>query len=131
MTYPRDRREPSPSRFYRDPANGRILGVCAGAADYFDVSPGTVRIAAIIGLFFFTIPTVVAYFAAGMLIDAKPEHLYASGEQEEFWREMRTEPSRTASNLSHKFRGIERRIRAAEAYVTSSEFKLNRDFNKL
>jgi hypothetical protein len=35
------------------------------------------------------------------------------------------------SDISQKFREIERRIRAAEAHVTSSEFKLKGDFRDL
>lgn len=125
------KRRHSPNRLYRDPENGHVMGVCAGVADYFDISTTTTRLIAIFGLIFFTVPTVVAYFAAAMIVDVKPDQLYASREQEDFWREMRTEPSHTASNLSHKFRDIERRLREAEAHVTSSEFKLNRDFKNL
>ncbi|OHC75654.1 MAG: hypothetical protein A3G18_00410 [Rhodospirillales bacterium RIFCSPLOWO2_12_FULL_58_28] len=132
MTYAgKYNRDPSPTRLYRDPANGHLMGVCAGIADYFDISPSTVRVIAVISLVFFTVPTAIAYFAAGMMLEAKPATLYASREQEDFWREMRTEPVHTASNLKHKFRDIERRIREAEAYVTSSEFKLNRDISNL
>jgi phage shock protein C len=124
-------REPSPIRFYRDPANGPFLGVCAGIADYFDVPPMAVRLGAVFGLFFFTLPTIVAYLLAGVLVDAKPAELYANEQQEEFWRRVRVEPGQTVGDLGRKFRDIERRIRNAEAYVTSSEFKLNRDFKEL
>ena len=122
---------PSPGRFYRDSEGGLLLGVCAGIADYFGFAPFAVRVAAVFGLFFFTVPTVVAYGIAGMLLEKKPQHLYASREEEDFWRRVRVEPGHTVSELRHRFRDIERRIRAAEAYVTSSEFKLNRDIGEL
>ena len=69
--------------------------------------------------------------AAGYFLKPKPDGLYSSGEEETSWRQGRLDPSRMASDLRHKFRDIERRIREAEAYVTSSEFKLKRDFDDL
>ena len=38
----------NPNLLYRDPRNGRIMGVCAGIADYFDVRPGFVRLMTVI-----------------------------------------------------------------------------------
>ena len=127
----RPHREPSPIRFYRDPDNGPFLGVCAGIADYFDVPSMAVRLGAVFGLLFFTLPTVIAYVLAGVLVDRKPAELYANEDQEAFWRKVRVEPNQTVGDLGRKFRDIERRIRNTEAYVTSSEFKLNRDFREL
>lgn len=121
----------SPNRLYRDRQHGIILGVCAGIADYLGISPLAVRIAALIGLFVFTVPVFFAYFIAAMLIPRKPEHLYASGEEEEFWRAVRTEPTQTVRELRHKFREIERRLRLMEGWITSREFKLNREFRDL
>ena len=121
----------SPNRLYRDPENGVIRGICAGIADYFGISVIPIRVAAVIGLIFFFIPVVIAYFAMGYFLKPKPTGLYASEDEEAFWRRTRIDPSRTVSEIQQKFRGIERRIRDAEAYVTSSEFRLNRDFNEL
>ena len=121
----------SPNRLYKDPENGMLMGVCAGIADYFGVAPAGVRIAAVIALFLFTVPIFLGYILAGFLLKAKPAGLYASPEEEDFWRRTRVDPRRTVSDISQKFREIERRIRAAEAHVTSSEFKLKRDFREL
>lgn len=121
----------SPNRLYRDRQRGLILGVCAGIADYLGVSPLLVRFAALIGLFMFSVPTVLAYFVAAALIERKPENLYLSGPEEEFWRSVRTEPRQTVGELRHKFREIERRLRAMEGWITSREFKLNREFRDL
>jgi hypothetical protein len=62
---------------------------------------------------------------------AQAEYLYSSREEEAFWRSVRLEPSRTAHDLLRKFQELERRLRAAEARVTSSEFKLRREFKDL
>ena len=121
----------SPNRLYRDRQRGVILGVCAGIADYFGISPLMVRIATLIGLFVFTVPVFFAYFIAAMLIPRKPETLYTSGKEEQFWRAVRTEPTQTVRELRHKFREIERRLRLMEGWVTSREFKLNREFRDL
>jgi len=121
----------SPNKLYRDPRKGMILGVCAGIADYFGITPLPVRLLAVVALFVFTVPTFLAYFIAAALIPRRPPDLYASGEEEEFWRSVRTEPTQTVRELRHRFREMERRLRAMESWVTSREFKLNREFRDL
>lgn len=128
--YSTDRRQ-SPNRLYRDRRRGKLLGVCAGIADYFGFNRTVVRLAAVFGLVLFTVPTVIAYIAAGLLVPVQPRDMYANADEEVFWREVRTEPGGTARTLRHKFRDQDRRLAAIEAYVTSSEFKLNRDIADL
>ena len=57
---------------YRDRENGWIFGVCAGIADRFNFSIATLRIIAVVCLFLFFWPTVLAYVFATLLIRAKP-----------------------------------------------------------
>jgi phage shock protein C len=116
---------------YRDTRRAWLAGVCAGLADYFGVSAGLVRFLTFMSALFFTMPAVFGYFIATLVLKRKPEHLYASREEEIFWRSVRLEPSRTARDLLRKFQDLERRLRAAEARVTSSEFKLRRQFKDL
>jgi phage shock protein C len=123
--------EPSWRRLYRNPKRGWIAGVCAGLADYVGLSPGVVRLVTVVLLFAFTLPTLVAYAIAAMVLERRPEGMQASREEEAFWRSVRLEPSRTARDLTRKFQDMERRLRAAEAKVTSSEFKLRRQFRDL
>ncbi|HLT91341.1 MAG TPA: PspC domain-containing protein [Woeseiaceae bacterium] len=75
-----------PRRFYRDRENGWLFGVCAGIADYFDVSAVVVRVIAVVGLFLFFWPTVLAYAAATLLFRAKPLTWYGRCHEYEFWR---------------------------------------------
>jgi len=131
MTYEHMPREPSWRRLYRNPRRGWIAGVCAGIADYFGVSAGLVRLLTVISLIAFTLPTFAAYVIAALVLERRPENLQASREEEAFWRSVRLEPSRTAHDLTRKFQDMERRLRAAEAKVTSSEFKLRRQFRDL
>ena len=121
----------SRQRLYRDGRRAWLAGVCAGIADYFGVSVGLVRFLTFLSAIFFTMPTVFGYLVAALVLRRKPEHLYASGEEEAFWRGVRLEPSRTAHDLVRKFEELERRLRAAEARVTSSEFRLRRQFKDL
>ncbi len=125
-----DRRR-SPNRFYRDRRHGKLFGVCAGIAEYFGFNRTMVRLVALLGLFAFTVPTVIAYIAAGLLVPVQPRDMYASRDEAVFWREVRTEPGGTTRGLRHKFRDQERRLAAIEAYVTSREFRLNRDIADL
>jgi len=109
----------NPVRFYRDRRNGRLMGVCAGLADYFGLSiRGTRIVFVIIALMSGFTPIFVAYLVLGFILPEKPADLYDESEQEEFWRDVRTNPAATAHNLRQKFRDLERRLRAAEAHIT-------------
>jgi phage shock protein C len=132
MTWsPRDRQRPSWGRLYRDGRRAWLAGVCAGIADYFGLNPCLVRALIVASAVFFTFPTVVAYIIAAFALPRRPAEMYDSPEEEAFWRSVRLEPGRTAHDLSRKFQELERRLRAAEARVTSSEFKLRRQFRDL
>ncbi len=122
---------PRPSRLYRNTGRGKIFGVCAGLADYFGVSVFMVRIFAVISLFVFTMPTLVCYLLAALLINKAPEYHYESDAEKEFWRQVRVKPSESLSRLRHRYREQEQRIRNMEAFVTSSEAKLHRAFRDL
>lgn len=126
-----DRRHTSPSRLYRNTEAGVLRGVCAGVADYFGIDTWIVRGLTLLSLFVFFFPTVVIYLIAGVLLPEAPERLYATEDEEHFWRDVRTAPAQTFSNLRHKFRELEKRLRGLEAAVTSREFRLNREINDL
>jgi phage shock protein C len=131
MNPERHRPEASWRRLYRDPKRGWVAGVCAGLADYFGIGTCLVRFLVLVSLVIFTVPTLIAYVVAAMVLERRPETMQASREEEAFWRSVRLEPSRTAHDLARKFQDLERRLRAAEARVTSSEFKLRQQFRDL
>lgn len=131
MTDEQSRPEPSWRRLYRNPRRAWIAGVCAGIADYFGLTPGLIRVVTLICLVAFTLPTLVAYIIAAMVLERRPDAMRGTREEEAFWRSVRLEPSRTARDLARKFQEMERRLRAAEAKVTSSEFKLRQEFRDL
>ena len=129
--YPRDRQRPSWGRLYRDGRRAWLAGVCAGIADYFGVNRSMVRVLTAASAVFFTFPTVVGYLIAAFALPRRPAEMYDNPEEEAFWRSVRLQPGRTAHDLTRKFQELERRLRAAEARVTSNEFKLRRQFRDL
>lgn len=122
---------PRYNKIYRDKQNAKICGVFAGLGDYFGVDPTILRVLGIIGLFFSGPVMLVGYFLMCFLMEAKPADLFESKEEDEFWKGVRTQPKNTIRDVRHKFREIERRLRAAEAHVTSREYKLNKEFEDL
>ena len=122
---------PNPHRLYRDRENGKLLGVCAGLADYLGVDVMFVRIGTFLGAVFVTMPIVGAYLLAALVLKPKPPRVYASREEEDFWRTVATKPDVTVAGLRQKFRDVERRLNGMETYVSSKEFELNRAINDL
>jgi len=125
-------RQPSHNKLYKDPKNGKLMGVCAGLADYTGIKVTYIRIALVVGAifgFFFWI--LIGYLILGFVLEPKPEGLYADPEEERFWREVRTRPQATSADLRRRFRDIDERIRRMESYVTSKRFKLDRELRDL
>ncbi|MEQ9640716.1 MAG: envelope stress response membrane protein PspC [Alphaproteobacteria bacterium] len=122
---------PSRARLYRNPDRGIILGVCAGVADYFGISLTLVRVVMALGLVFFSVPTLLGYLGTAWLLPAQPRDLYRDAADAAFWRQARIRPIETVGALRHKFRELERKLRAVEAHATSRAFDLGREIDSL
>lgn len=120
-----------PTRLYKDPRRGRVMGVCAGLGDYFSVNVSAVRFVLIIGVIMSGGWLLLGYLALGFALDPKPEDLYADTREEEFWRQTRRSPDYTAAEMRRRFRDIERRTADMEAYMTSKRFRLERELRAL
>jgi len=123
---------PSRTRFYRDKRNGKVMGICAGIADYagFDVS--MVRIALIAAIFLSSGSILPVYFIAGMLTPDKPRELESTDvEEREFWRQVRRSPTRTARDIRLRLKDIDRRLADVESYVTTENRSLAREIEQL
>ena len=141
------------NELYRDPAKGKIFGVCAGIADYFGLEVWVVRIISVTTLVFFQFPILIAYFIAFFVLEVKPgsgkydkfskfkkkyrqhkteqpreERRNGSGSQ--VWRKGRI-PGKTLSQLNKTFSNLELRLRSMETYVTSKQFELRKEFEEL
>lgn len=120
------------TQLYRIPAEGRLSGVCAGFADYFNMDVTLIRVLTVIVAFVTGFSFVfLAYIILWLVLEVRPESLYEDTEEETFWKETRKDPSYTATEIRRRFRDIERRTRDMEAYMTSKRFKLDRELRNL
>jgi phage shock protein C len=118
-------------RLWRNPDRGILAGVCAGIADYIGVEPIVVRLAVVLALVFFTLPTIAAYIILAVALRPKPPALYATPDEEAFWRGVGTAPADTLHSLKRKFADLESRLGYMESQVTSGDFDLHRKFRDL
>jgi phage shock protein C len=118
-------------RFYRDPRHGKLMGVCAGLADYFGWNVTLVRGLAIIALLWFNVVTLAVYLVLGFVLPAKPEALYDWDADEEYWRSVRRSAGDTFRDVRHRFRELDMKLQHMEGYVTSSRYDLDRQFRDL
>lgn len=121
----------NPIRLYRDTGRGKVAGVCAGLANYFDIRVKFVRLAVILGLIFFFLPVLITYVLMALLLKPMPTQLFASEKEEHFWRTVSVSPNLSVSDLRKRFRGLDRRLSDIESRVTSDEFDLRRKFRDL
>lgn len=144
---------------YRFPSRGRIAGVCAGIADYLEVTTFWVRLACLGSLFFLGPFTFLAYIACWVAFDKAPGEAESEGRRGRRARRAGREPSReqsvygaastgstdsqrssSSSTQSEGFnkkdcmktmRQLELRLRAIEAYMTSKRFRLHCEINRI
>lgn len=139
-------------QLYRIPEQGKIAGVCAGVAEYTGTETWLVRVIWFSGLllsggFFF-----VAYVAGWFILDKKnaafSNKKKTSGRDQ--WHrfnqdgdidrtvEVKTKvwqagepPKEAFRDIVRQFDSIEHRVRDMEGYVTSNEYTLRREINRL
>ena len=137
----------------RDTKNGKVAGVCAGIADYFGWETWLIRIVFLSGLLLGSGFLFVVYIAAWFILDKKQDRLvdkakftqksgYARTQEQPLDSEesirvksriwQAGEPPKQAFHDIHrKFKGLEDKLISIERYVTSAEFTLAREINKL
>lgn len=119
------------TRFYRDKVNGKILGVCAGIADYTGVDVLWVRLGAIALVLMGVGLVIPAYFIAGFFASTKPSHLYVDRGEQKFWQGVRQSPGRTAREVRANFRDIDRRLAEVETFYVTSNPRLSAEIERL
>jgi phage shock protein C len=141
-------------------SQGKVAGVCAGIAEYTGLETWLVRVIWFSGLLFSGFLFIIVYIAAWFILDVKEEQGYSSNvkrggkdqwsrfgvrDEVELARDeidravhikrnvyQSGEPPRMAfRDITQQFRGIEDRIKDMESYVTSNEFTLKREINRL
>jgi len=111
-------------KLWRIPEKGRIKGVCAGIAQYFDVPVKLVRLITILAFFLgFAFFVIVGYIALTFLLDPMPADS----------QEQKNNPStRELLNvMDAELAAGEQRLRTMERYVTSDAYTLRSNFRKL
>lgn len=123
---------------YRDPVKGKVAGVCAGLAEFFNMETWLVRII-VISVFLFNFPlAALAYGAACLLLDKKPpmpasEYAQGKGDihlKSKVWQSGET-PRQVLADLERQFSKLEGSVQQIEKTVTSEAFQVNREINRL
>ena len=115
---------------YRDKVNGKLLGVCAGIADYTGVNALWVRLGMIILTITLGWP-ILAYILAGMLLSKKPPHLYTTPEETQYWQGVRQSPKRTTREIRARMKDIDRRLAEVETFYVSNNPRLTAEIERL
>ncbi len=112
--------------FQVDRREGKVMGVCAGIADHFDIDVSLVRVGMALAVLT-TFPLVlIAYFIMAAV---------ASGSRR---RSYRTAPAMaprldapSAEATRQRMRDLDARMQSVEAYVTGSNTALAREIDEL
>ncbi|MFL6733926.1 MAG: envelope stress response membrane protein PspC [Sphingomicrobium sp.] len=123
---------PSRTRFYRDKREGKILGVCAGIADYTGFDVNLIRVCLLGAIFMSGGSIIPFYFIAGFITPDKPsEFASVDAEHQQFWQNVRRSPTRTAREIRLRMKDIDRRLADIESYVTTENRTLAREIEQL
>ena len=122
----------SRTRFYRNKRDGKVLGVCAGIADYTGIDVTMVRLMFLFSLFISGGSILPVYFIAGFMAPVRPRGAEPQdAEDQRFWQGVRASPARAAGDIRSRFRDLDRRLADVESYVTSENRSLAREIDQL
>ena len=122
----------SRTRFYRDKRNGKVMGICAGLADYTGFDVNLVRVCFLAAVFMSGGSILPFYFIAGFVTPVRPYGLGVEDKQDrKFWQGVRASPARAAGDINSRFRDLDRRLADIESYVTTENRSLAREIERL
>jgi phage shock protein C len=139
---------------YRNPSEGKVAGVCAGIANYFGWETWLVRILAVSGVLLGMGWFIVIYIAGWFILDKSPGSHKKNDKRSNKPKKASTScfnddianesikvksrvwqagepPKQAFHDIRRKFKTLERELRQIEHYVTSPEFNVSREINKL
>ena len=123
---------PSRTKFYLDKRNGKIMGVCAGIANYTGFDITLVRVFMVAALFMSSFDILPLYFITGWIADDTPRELRGEDHEEQrFWQGVRASPAQSARDIRSRMRSIDRRLADIESYVTTENRSLAREIEQL
>lgn len=145
-------RKEKKKQLYRIPEKAKVAGVCAGLAEYYGAENWFFRIVFVTGLVLSGSVFFIAYVALWLVLDEKysgnakdsrfdkqdtsrddcsNNDIDSSVElKTRFWQSGQPAP-RALKAIDKQFEQIEARVQKVESYVTSNEFKLKQEINKL
>jgi phage shock protein C len=121
----------SRTKYYLDKQNSKWLGVCSGIADYTGFDVTVVRVGTVILALMTSGWVIPAYFITAWLAPHKPFGLYEDAADAKFWQGVRTNPSRSTSEVRSKFRDLDRRLADIETLYTSRNSRLADEIDSL
>lgn len=122
---------PSRTRFYLDKRHGKVMGVCAGIANYTGLDVTLVRIMMASAVLISGILLPI-YFIAGWVADDQPREMALdTREDRRFWQGVRASPTQSAREIRSRLREIDRRLGDIEQYVTTENRSLAREIEQL
>ncbi|MBT1443187.1 envelope stress response membrane protein PspC [Shewanella sp. JM162201] len=121
---------------YRIPQQGKVAGVCAGIAEYFNLEAWLVRVITVsVFLLGGNSWVVLVYVVLWMILDVKPQTATTNEPRDievkrKVWQAG--EPAKQAlADVSRRFTSLEGRLRSLERHVTSDNYNLKREINNL
>jgi phage shock protein C len=119
------------NKLYRNPRRGVIFGVCAGMAEYFGFDINITRIVVAVGALFAMPMVCGAYIVLAFLLPTKEYTGTARDYGDPLEQQVRASPHDTLASVRYRFGDLDTRLQQLEKYVTSSRYKLDREFRKL
>ncbi len=129
---------------YRNHRQAKIAGVCSGIAEYLNISPFIVRVVTLLSLFMFGAVTFWAYIVCWIVLDKKPKHFeYPSdaspagtthagnGQSGPEHQAAQSATYLSMQDCADKLSRAEARLRNVEAYMTSKQFRLHCEINRI
>jgi phage shock protein C len=112
--------------FHLDKGKGKILGVCAGIANYTGWDVTFVRVGAVLVTVLGGFPwTLLVYGAAGLIAKAQPSPAYG-------YEGLEAPRLKTSTHeMKESMRDIDRRMAEVETFVTSSNGRLAQEIDSL
>jgi phage shock protein C len=119
-------------RFRLNKAEGKVMGVCAGLADHFDIDVSLVRVAVAVGIVM-TFPVgLFAYLILAMVAQSggrRQRQRHGQRQEREAYAPRLSAASTEATR--DRMRDLDARMQAIETYVTSSNSSLAKEIDSL
>ncbi|MBC54549.1 MAG: hypothetical protein CMQ34_12020 [Gammaproteobacteria bacterium] len=125
---------------YRSRGNVRIAGVCAGVADYLGISTFIVRLVTFLSLFILGGVTLWAYVIFWIVLDKEPKARKVSGRRDGRHQDAQarnadedqtTDSCPDIDQCHNSLRAAEKRLQDVEAFMTSKQFRLHCEINRI